>query len=71
MAHVTKKQAYAASRAAWNLALTEGRVVRAHDNMSFTSYPTREAALAAVAVAHEAGLTAVEIVALKPNHAAQ
>ena len=56
----TKKQAKD-SKAKWQLALSQGRVVR-RGNMTMTSYPTVEQARIAVAIAKECGLEA-EIIA--------
>lgn len=44
---LTKKEARA-RRAAWNLALAEGRMIRSPDGLTMTSFPTVEETLAAL-----------------------
>lgn len=54
---MTKKK-YAKSRAEWRKALVEGRVVRANESTTLTSYPTREEAEAACRRINAGGMPA-------------
>jgi hypothetical protein len=59
---MTKKQAAAKRRVAWDDALRDGRVVRNGDGISFTSFCTAAQASAAVAAQTAAGLIASIVV---------
>ncbi len=54
---MTKKEAKT-RKSAWQLALSEGRVVRTNDGNTLTSYPTVEQAQAAVATCWKVGIGA-------------
>jgi len=55
---MTKKEAIARKQA-WSKALVEGRVVRFFDGLTFRSYPTIEAAKAAVLTCEGAEIVVV------------
>ncbi len=61
---MTKRQEAIARKAAWQLALLEGRVVRWQGGMQLTSYPTVDAARAAIVAA---GDETAEIVRWEPS----